>query len=149
MRILHIDKFLPGWGYGGGVETCIAAMSAAQRAAGHTVMEFGTARDDSVPEMPRFFDFASSRSPLNLPRMIHNTDAANKLESLLRSCKVDVAHIHSLYHHLTPSILPVLARRRIGIVVQMHDYRLACPAKHFLRPRDGVHCMRCQPNKYF
>jgi glycosyltransferase involved in cell wall biosynthesis len=149
VRILHIDKFLPGWGYGGGVETCIAAMSAAQRAAGHTVMEFGTARDDSVPEMPRFFDFASSRSPLNLPRMIHNTDAANKLESLLRSCKVDVAHIHSLYHHLTPSILPVLARRRIGIVVQMHDYRLACPAKHFLRPRDGVHCMRCQPNKYF
>jgi glycosyltransferase involved in cell wall biosynthesis len=149
VRILHIDKFLPGWGYGGGVETCIAAMADAQRAAGHEVMEFGTARDDNAPEMPRFFDFASSRSPLNLPRMIHNTDAANKLESLLRARKIDVAHIHSLYHHLTPSILPILARRGIGIVMQMHDYRLACPAKHFLRPRDGVHCMRCQPNKYF
>ncbi|MDP6545744.1 MAG: glycosyltransferase family 4 protein [Phycisphaerae bacterium] len=149
MRILHIDKFLPGWGYGGGVESCIDAMTAAQRARGHNVMEFGTARGDDAPEMPRFFDFAASRSPWNLPRMIHNGAAAGKLEKLLQSCKVDIAHVHSIYHHLTPSILPVLARRRIGIVMQMHDYRLACPAKHFLRPRDGVHCMRCHPNKYF
>ena len=149
MRILHIDKFLPGWGYGGGVESCINAMVRAQVAAGHEVAEFGTARDENAPEMPRFFDFASARSPLNLPRMIHNTRAAAKLEAFLRRRKIDVAHIHSLYHHLTPSILPVLARRGIGIVMQMHDYRLACPTKHFLRPRDGVHCMRCYPNKYF
>jgi len=149
VRILHIDKFLPGRGYGGGVESCIAAMAAAQRARGHDVMEFGTARGDDAPEMPRFFDFAASRSAWNLPRMIHNSDAAGKLEKLLRSCRIDIAHIHSIYHHLTPSILPVLARRRIGIVMQMHDYRLACPTKHFLRPREGVHCMRCHPNKYF
>jgi len=149
VRILHIDKFLPGWGYGGGVESCIAAMAAAQRTRGHDVMEFGTARGDDVPEMPRFFDFAASRSPWNLPRMIHNSHAAEKLEKLLNCRKVDISHIHSIYHHLTPSILPVLARRRIGIVMQMHDYRLACPAKHFLRPRQGVHCMRCHPNKYF
>ncbi|MDP6634334.1 MAG: glycosyltransferase family 4 protein [Phycisphaerae bacterium] len=149
MRILHIDKFLPGWGYGGGVEACIGAMVGTQQAAGHTVMEFGTVRGGDEPEMPRFFDFTASKSPLNLPRMIHNAEAADKLEKLLKRCRVDVAHIHSIYHHLTPSILPVLARRHIGIVMQMHDYRMACPAKHFLRPRDGVHCMRCQPNKYF
>ena len=149
MRILHIDKFLPGWGYGGGVESCINAMAAVQRAAGHEVVEFGTARDDNAPEMPRFFDFSASRSPLNLPRMIHNSQAAGKLEEFLRRRKIDVAHIHSLYHHLTPSILPVLSRQGIGIVMQMHDYRMACPTKHFLRPREGVHCMRCQPNKYF
>jgi glycosyltransferase involved in cell wall biosynthesis len=149
VRILHIDKFLPGRGYGGGVESCIDAMARAQRAAGHDVAEFGTARADDAPEMPRFFDFSASPSPLNLPRMIHNTQAASKLEEFLRPRKFDVAHIHSLYHHLTPSILPVLARRGIGIVMQMHDYRMACPSKHFLRPRDGVHCMRCQPNKYF
>jgi glycosyltransferase involved in cell wall biosynthesis len=149
VRILHIDKFLPGWGYGGGVESCIDAMATAQRAAGHDVVEFGTARDDNAPEMPRFFDFAASRSPLNLPRMIHNRKAAAKLEEFLRYRKIDVAHIHSLYHHLTPSILPVLSRRGIGIVMQMHDYRMACPTKHFLRPREGTHCMRCQPNNYF
>lgn len=149
MRILHIDKYLPGWGYGGGVESCIEAMARVQRDAGHEVMEFGTARGAEAPEMPRFFDFSSSSSVFDLPRMIHNSEAADKLESLLRCCRVDVAHIHSLYHHLTPSILPVLARRGIGIVMHLHDYRLACPAKHFLRPRDGVQCMRCHPNKYF
>ena len=149
MRILHIDKFLPGWGYGGGVESCIDAMVRAQRAAGHDVTKFGTARGDDAPEMPRFFEFSASRSPLNLPRMIHNAQAAAKLEEFLRFRKIDVAHIHSLYHHLTPSILPVLSRCGIGIVMQMHDYRMACPTKHFLRPREGVHCMRCHPNKYF
>ena len=63
MRILHIDKFLPGWGYGGGVESCIDAMASAQRAAGHEVAEFGTARDDNAPEMPRFFDFSAAPRP--------------------------------------------------------------------------------------
>ena len=29
----------------------------------------------------------------------------------------------------------------------VHDYRLACPAKHFLR-RDGV-CMRCWPHAMY
>jgi len=149
LRILHIDKFLPGWGYGGGVESCITAMTSVQRARGHDVMEFGTVRGDDAPEMPRYFDFSASRSPWNLPRMIHNARAAEKLDKLLRRRKFDVAHIHSIYHHLTPSILPVLARRRVGIVMQIHDYRPACPTKHFLRPRDGMHCMRCHPNKYF
>ena len=149
MRILHIDKFLPGWGYGGGVESCINAMADAQRTAGHNVTEFGTARDDNAPEMPRFFDFSAARNPLNLPRMIHNTQAASTLSKFLLRRKIDVAHIHSLYHHLTPSILPVLSRRGIGIVMQMHDYRMACPTKHFLRPGEQGHCMRCHPNKYF
>ncbi|MBL7221118.1 MAG: glycosyltransferase family 4 protein [Phycisphaerae bacterium] len=148
MRILHIDKFLPGWGYGG-VESCIAAMTAAQRARGHDVMEFGTACDNDVPDMPRYVDFSASRSLWNLPRMIHNAGAAEKLDKFLRRRKVDIAHIHSIYHHLTPSILPVLVRHRIGIVMQIHDYRLACPTKHFLRPGEGTHCMRCHPNKYF
>jgi glycosyltransferase involved in cell wall biosynthesis len=148
VRILHIDKFLPGQGCGG-VDSCIAAMARAQRAGGHHVMEFGTARGDDSPEMPRFFDFASSPSLWNLPRMIHNPRAAGKLNKLLEYHRFDVAHIHSIYHHLTPAILPVLARRQIGIVMQIHDYRLACPTKHFLRPRAGTHCMRCHPNKYF
>jgi len=81
--------------------------------------------------------------------MIHNCEAADALEKFLGRRRIDVAHVHSLYHHLTPSILPVLARRRIGIVMQLHDYRMACPTKHFLRTRRGDHCMRCHPNKYY
>jgi len=149
VRILHIDKFPPGLGERGGVQSCITATAQAQRARGDQVLEFGTARGDAAPEMPRFFDFAASRRPWNVLRMIHNAEAAGKLEDLLRRRRVDVAHLHTIYHHLTPSILPVLARHRVGIVMQIHDYRLACPMKHFLRPRPDGHCMRCHPNMYF
>jgi len=149
VRILHVDKFPPGLGGEGGVQSCITAMAQAQRARGHEVLEFGTARGGAAPEMPRFFDFAASRKPRDLLRMIHSTEAAEKLEELLRFRRVDVAHLHTIYHHLTPSILGVLGRHRVGIVMQIHDYRLACPTKHFLRPRPDGHCMRCHPNMYF
>jgi len=66
---------------------------------------------------------------------------------MLRRQSFDVAHLHNIYHHLSPSILPVLARHRVAMVMTAHDYRLACPTKHFLRP-DGP-CTRCLPNRYY
>jgi len=143
LRILHVDKFLPPTG---GVGSVIATLSAAQRREGHEVFAFGCTADGQGG-MPRWVDFTRTRSPLALARMIHNREAAEKLEAFLRRCPVDVAHLHNIYHHLTPSILPVLARRRIGVVMTVHDYRLACPTKHFLRP-DGV-CYRCRPNRFY
>jgi glycosyltransferase involved in cell wall biosynthesis len=144
MRILHVEKFLPG---AGGVGSCIRRLSDLQRRRGHEVFQFGCVGPDGPVEMPRYFDFTATRNPLSLPRMIHNDEAAEKLQRLLRRQRIDVAHLHNIYHHLTPSILPVLARRGIGIVMTVHDYRLACPTKLLLRPC-GV-CERCVPNKYY
>jgi glycosyltransferase involved in cell wall biosynthesis len=142
MHILHVEKMLfsPS-----GVTSTVRALSAWQRGAGHRTSTFGCDRDGSRPDWPAFRDFTATRTPLALWPMIHNARAAALLEGFLRrSERVDVAHVHNLYHHLTPSVLPVLARRRIAIVMTVHDYRLACPTKHFLRP-DGV-CMRCWPH---
>ena len=143
MRILHVEKFCEGVG---GTGTYLQLAEDVQRRRGHDVFRFGCAGPDGPDEMPRFHDFAASRRPADLARMIHSTEAANRLEAFLRRHPVDVAHLHNIYHHLTPSILPVLARRRIGIVMRAADYRLACPTKHFLRP-DGP-CLRCLPNKF-
>jgi len=96
--------------------------------------------------MPRYFDFAAVRDAASLPRMIHDVGAAETLAAFLRRHPVDVAHLHNVYHHLTPSILPVLARRGVGVVMTVHDYRLACPTRHLLR-RDGV-CTRCVSGRF-
>jgi len=131
----------------GGVAACLRLIEAHQRAAGHEVFRFGCAfRAAEAGVFPRFVDFAGRRSPRDIFRLIHNTDAANKLDRFLRDTSIDVAHLHNIYNHLTPSILPVLARRRVGVVMTVHDYRLACPTKHFARP-DGL-CTRCLPNKF-
>jgi len=148
MRILHINKFLDlGLAAAGGAGAYVRRLMEVQARRGHEVRLFGCASGASEPGMPEYFDFAAARSPLALPRMIDDSLAAAKLDAFLRAGPADVAHVHNIYHHLTPAILPVLARRRVGVVMTVHDYRLACPAKHFLRP-DGI-CTRCQPNKYY
>lgn len=144
MRILHIDKFFPP---NGGVGSYIRALGQLQRRAGHEVLGFGCVGETGPAQMPRFFDFASARNPGALARMVHNSQAAAALDKWLKGRPIDVAHLHNTYHHLSPSILGVLVRRRIAMVMTVHDYRLACPTKFFLRP-DGV-CMRCLPNRFY
>lgn len=145
MRVLHVEKFAEGpfW-QAGGVGSYIRCLIDFHRRAGHVVELFGCgdpAREDRVA----FEDFDSA-GPLALGRMVHNPAAAAKLAAYLRRHPVDVAHLHNVYHHLTPSILPVLRRAGAAVVMTAHDYRLACPAKHFLRDRDV--CMRCAGGRF-
>jgi glycosyltransferase involved in cell wall biosynthesis len=142
MRVLHIEKMPFA---NSGVTSYIRALTRLQTRCGHEVFLFGCVKNTD-PSLPLYHDFQAVQRPTAVWGMIHNSEAANKLESFLRHRPVDVAHLHNLYHHLTPSILPVLARRRIGMVMTMHDYRLACPAKHFL-DRRGT-CTRCLPNRF-
>ncbi len=143
MRILHIEKMLFS---ASGVTSVVRALSAVQRRGGNEVWEFSCKPSGSPGRLPEYYDFAASRNPAAIFRLVHNSQAADRLAAFLREHPVDVAHVHNIYHHLTPSILPVLARNRVGIVMTAHDYRLACPTKHFLRP-DGL-CMRCWPNRF-
>jgi glycosyltransferase involved in cell wall biosynthesis len=57
-----------------------------------------------------------------------------------------VAHLHNIYHHLSPSLLPVLRRHGVPTVMTLHDLRLLCPAIHMLR--DGEVCERCRGGRY-
>ena len=143
MRILHIDKFMGG---GGGTSLYLQHLSEMQRRRGHEVYRFGCVEGGS-DEFPQFRDFTSAAGPSAVLAMIHNCDAAAKLEAWIARRPVDVAHLHNIYHHLTPSILPVLARRRVAIVMTLHDYRLVCPTKHLYRS-DGL-CRRCVPNRLY
>ncbi len=96
---------------------------------------FVTARDYRRPR----FGWSGLRDAVSL---VWNTEAAAKLEALLQQVRPDVAHLHNIYHHLSPSILPVLRRHGIPVVMTLHDLRLLCPAIHMLRR--GEICERCR-----
>ncbi len=144
MRILHIEKMLFRTS---GATSYVRGLSDYQCRRGHEVFHFGCEPPDGQADRVRYFDFTKTRNPLSLLRMIHNPKAARDLSCFLRGRRFDIAHVHNIYHHLTPSILPVLTARRIPIIMTVHDYRLACPTKHFLRG-DGV-CLRCLPNRFY
>jgi len=44
---------------------------------------------------------------------IHSGEAVRKLEKLLERERPDVAHLHNIYHQLTPSIITVLKKHGV------------------------------------
>jgi glycosyltransferase involved in cell wall biosynthesis len=144
MRVLQIDKFVDT----GGVGRYVRTLGGLLRDLGWEVVRFGCSPPETAARdgRPAYRDFNIERGLRPLGRMIHNRQAAECLEAFLRDRPVDVAHLHNIYHHLTPAILPVLVRRGVGVVMTVHDYRLLCPTKHFTT-RDGL-CLRCLPNRF-
>lgn len=78
-------------------------------------------------------------------RLIYNQNARACLSNLLAVKPVQLAHIHSVYHHLSPSILDELRSRSIPTVMTVHDLKLLCPA--YTMFREGHVCEACKPKK--
>ncbi len=60
-------------------------------------------------------------------RILWNHEAAKKLEVLIETFKPEVAHLHNIYHQLSPSIIWMLRKHRVRIVMTLHDYKLISP----------------------
>jgi glycosyltransferase involved in cell wall biosynthesis len=57
----------------------------------------------------------------------YNFEAKRNLAKLLKEFRPDVAHLHNIYHHLSPSIIGVLRKNKIPMVMTLHDYNLISP----------------------
>lgn len=79
-------------------------------------------------------------------KVIYSVEARRKLAALLDKFQPDIAHSHNLYHHLSPSVLPLLKERGIPTVLTAHDLKLACPS-HTMLAHDGV-CERCKSGNF-
>ncbi len=89
--------------------------------------------------------FSPSRWPL-AGRGLYSRDAEHCLEALVRASRPDLAHLHSIYHQLSPSVLPPLRRHGVATVLTLHDYKLVCPSSILFA--NGKICERCKGHKY-
>lgn len=154
-KLLLINKFYHDKGPAGGVGRYVVQEEADLAALGWDVVPFAMADQDARPSpyarhFPRARDYATARwrdgALGDALSLVWNREAAAKLEQLVRETRPQVAHLHNIYHHLTPSILPVLRRHRIPAVMTLHDLRLLCPAIHMLR--DEQPCERCKGGRF-
>lgn len=144
MVILQVNKFFHEKG---GSERYFLALSQAQAGRGHEVVHFSMTHPRNLPS-PWSAHFAPRREYdggalawRSALAFIRSREAARALESLLRRVRPDVAHLHNIYHQLTPSIIEVLSRARIPVVMTLHDYKLACPSYSLFT--GGGMCRRC------
>lgn len=60
-------------------------------------------------------------------RILWNKEAQKNLERLIKDFQPDIAHLHNIYHQLSPSIIQILKKNNIPLVMTLHDYKLICP----------------------
>lgn len=135
MRILNIHKYY--WPRDGASKYALQ-LAALLEEQGDEVVPFAMHASANLPTLyDRFF---VSKVDLDDPRRVslfkkiqsagrifYSWEACRKMVALLQENKIDVAHLHNIYHHVSPSILPVLKKRRIPIIMTMHDYKLLTP----------------------
>jgi glycosyltransferase involved in cell wall biosynthesis len=81
------------------------------------------------------------------PRVIFSLQARERMRRLLDAVQPQIAHVHNIYHHLSPSMLPLLRERGIPVVMTAHDLKLACPA--YTMMSGGKPCERCRGGKLY
>ena len=75
-------------------------------------------------------------------RVVFSLQARRRIGALIDRVNPRLAHIHNIYHHLSPAILPVLKRRGVAAVMTIHDLKLLCPSRRMMV--DDKPCARCR-----
>ncbi len=153
MKILQINKYHY---VRAGAERYVFDLSRLLTSKGHEVVPFAMQHPENVPTpWSRFFISERQYDRRNgigadmekAANMIWSREAANKLRALLREFRPDVAHLHNVYHHLSPSILSVLKREHIPVIWTVHDFKWICP--NYKLYTEEAPCERCYVYKYW
>lgn len=100
-----------------------------------------------LPELSQNHDFSTTAKIFF--RLFHSGEIENKLGALISSADPEVAHLHNVYHHLSAGTIQTLRRRRVPIVMTVHDVQPMCPNHRMIRGMDNTLCERCHKHKYY
>lgn len=138
----------------GGSERYMFALSGALTARGHQVVDFSMQDDRNLPSRysrhfapHRDYDGGGARALRSVASFIRSREAARCMADLLDEITPDVAHLHNIYHQLTPSIVATLSRRGVPVVMTLHDYKLVCPS--YTMFAHGAPCYRCRGGRFY
>lgn len=77
---------------------------------------------------------------------IHSQTAVNNIKILVEKERPKIAHLHNIYHQLTPSIIQVLKENDVKVIMTIHDFKLICP--NYLALNKGTICTACGGSKF-
>lgn len=152
MKILLINKFFFPFG---GTETAFFQTAKLLQNLGHEVIFFSMAHPkNDESRYSRYFvsrvDFEEMgnwrKKMRGVKRILFGREPRLKLDELLRAEKPDIAHLHNIYHHLSPAIIATLKEHGVPVVMTLHDYKTVCPAYKLFS--HGKTCEKCR-NKHF
>lgn len=152
MKLLFANKFFH---LNGGSETVFFQEREFSQKQSHTIIDFSMEDERNLPS--HYSDFfvpntsydsggGAIKKIQQAVSFVHSSAAVHKLETLLIQEKPQIAHLHNIYHQLTPSIIPLLEKHGVKVVLTLHDYKLVCPA--YLALRNEQICNACSGGKF-
>ncbi len=153
MRILHVNKFFD---LRGGAEAYLHRVMSHQADRGHDVHALSTSAPSNLPSpdekyFVHRFDYSKTEGWKEDARkaasFVWNREAARAMDEMLRDIRPDIVHLHSVYHHLSTSILKPIRDAHVRCVQTLHDLKLACP--NYSMFTQGAVCERCKGGCYW
>jgi glycosyltransferase involved in cell wall biosynthesis len=138
----------------GGAEVLFLEQNRLLQEAGWQVAPFAMKHASNLPTPWEMFfpdeiefgqDYSATAKLVRASRVIYSMQARERLKELLGVFHPRIAHVHNIYHHISPSILPLLRDRGIPVVMTVHDLKLACPA--YTMMRGNKPCESCRGGK--
>jgi glycosyltransferase involved in cell wall biosynthesis len=157
MKVLMVHKF---YYVEGGAERYVFNVTDLLKQRGHEVIPFAMQDDHNfASEYSRYFadrfgpdQLFETKNPWQrlriAKRIIFNREAQQRLEALIEATQPDIAHVHSVYHHLSPSVLFTLKKYNLPVMMTLHDYKLVCPNYIFLDGKRRL-CEACHGRSFW
>jgi glycosyltransferase involved in cell wall biosynthesis len=153
MKIILVNKYLYPKG---GAEVATLMTSELLKSHGHEVFLWGMDHPEN-PDYPlkKYFvsniDYYARYSLLKkiaiAVKILYSFEAKKKFGKVLDLVKPDIVHLNNIAHQISPSILIPIKKRKIPVVMTLHDYKLVCPVYTLLR--NGKPCELCRHKRYY
>ncbi len=133
MKVLLVNKF--HYNRGGGAVAYLD-MAEILKEKGHEIAFFSTRQEKNFPTkwskyFVPYYDLAGRHGFLTklkiVSKIFYNFEAKKRIRQLIKDFQPDIAHLHNIYHHLSPSIISELKKNKIPTVMTLHDYKLISP----------------------
>lgn len=153
LTILHINKIHHMLG---GSEVVYFRTAEILQKHGHISIFFSMKYPQNIPcKTERYFvpfiDMDIKGGILNYIKaslnVFYSFKARRYLSELLDDYRVDIAHIHNIHRQMSPSILHELKKRKIPVVMTLHEYKMVCPSFNLLFHEKP--CEACSGGRYF
>lgn len=128
MRILQVHKYFYRRA---GAEAVFLDTVELLEKAGHEVAVLATRHPENLKtKWSKYFlpeiNYDQSEGPIKdlkkFGHLIYSYDARRRTEALIKTFKPDVAHLHNIYHHFSPSIHDAFRRHNVPVVQTVHDF---------------------------
>lgn len=153
MTVLQANKF---HFVKGGAERYYLDVSRRLHARGHRVIPFAMRHVRNEPsEYERYFvsevDYRGSQSALDklraASRSVYSRETVRQIEALVDHERPQIAHLHNIYHQISPALVRALDRLGVPMVHTLHDYKIVCPGYLFMA--GGRICECCRGGRYY